>query len=734
MIPQSDAYRQRVTQPWREWSAKARITLKSGETVTLGNSDIEVGGLQLDSGISDSGKFTVSSANIAELKLTLQNHNDRFSDYDFDQAEIRPSVGLKLADGTTEWVPLGVFDVDEAAAAGGTVSIVALDRMARFDRDFADSTCAFPCTLNQLLAACCLECGVQLAAPIDTNGDYTVLSKPTDCTYREVIAWIAQLSGCFARMTYNGKLALTWYDMRGLEAETDLYGGDFTSYTTGDNAFGGLFTDDSGGAEQSADGGNLADYTSGDAIDGGDLSDYSAGADLDGGSARVYEPEADAFGGFFAWGSDGAGINPGTAVYTPHALLTCSVGTDDWTITGVKITSPNDDIPPVICGTEQYAVAIEQNALVQSDPSGLAANLGQKLIGFVYRTAEITVPADPTIEPGDIMRFADRKGNVYGTIVSRISYQYGAPETLYADGESSAAKQARQQSPTARAVSMATAAAAKAQKVESLSKMLSEMIGNSLGVYQTITKLPDGSQVLYQHDQPTLAASKTIWKKTADAFAVSTDGGASWTAGLTSEGNLVVKMLEAERIQSPVDENIYIDLLRGEIGATRLTDAKNTDSYVSIGTDGYGGRGKQSEGLYLYRDNNMRAMLADQPDAAEALRHRIYLLVRGALWLQGGEATDGKVCRICLLRRSTSEGVILFEVDGQTQGYITTEGYRGPTFGLHTGTHIGGVQSDNAQAWIKFDPDGTRISFGAGGKERGSLDANGWHGAGTTNG
>jgi len=47
------------------------------------------------------------------------------------------------------------------------------------------------------------------------------------------------------------------------------------------------------------------------------------------------------------------------------------------------------------------------------------------------------------------------------------------------------------------------------------------------------------------HDKPTLAESLKIWKQTADAFAISTDGGETYTAGFDAEGNAVFNILSA---------------------------------------------------------------------------------------------------------------------------------------------------------------------------------------------
>lgn len=53
--------------------------------------------------------------------------------YQWQALEITPLLGLKLADGTFEDVPLGVFTVAEAEwTVSGTV-VKAYDHMAKFD-------------------------------------------------------------------------------------------------------------------------------------------------------------------------------------------------------------------------------------------------------------------------------------------------------------------------------------------------------------------------------------------------------------------------------------------------------------------------------------------------------------------------------------------------------------------------------------------------------------------------
>lgn len=79
---------------------------------------------------------------------------------------------------------------------------------------------------------------------------------------------------------------------------------------------------------------------------------------------------------------------------------------------------------------------------------------------------------------------------------------------------------------------------------------LTALMAQSFGVFKTQEVLPDGSTVSYLHNKPTLETSTKLWKMTADAFAVSTDGGKTWNAGLDANGNVLVNVLSAIGIEA----------------------------------------------------------------------------------------------------------------------------------------------------------------------------------------
>lgn len=83
-----------------------------------------------------------------------------------------------------------------------------------------------------------------------------------------------------------------------------------------------------------------------------------------------------------------------------------------------------------------------------------------------------------------------------------------------------------------------------AAEIKDNANKFSELTANAMGFYQTEEKQSDGSVIYYQHDKPELSDSTTIWKKSIDSFAVSTDGGKTWK-GLDSDGNAVLQVISA---------------------------------------------------------------------------------------------------------------------------------------------------------------------------------------------
>lgn len=99
------------------------------------------------------------------------------------------------------------------------------------------------------------------------------------------------------------------------------------------------------------------------------------------------------------------------------------------------------------------------------------------------------------------------------------------------------------------------------------------------------------------HNKPTLKESDIVWKITAEAFGISTDGGKTYPFGFQVTGEMVAKLLAVEGVNASWinsgvlkiadrsgNEILYADVDTGEvrINANLLSIAGNQIAYAGI--------------------------------------------------------------------------------------------------------------------------------------------------------
>lgn len=95
---------------------------------------------------------------------------------------------------------------------------------------------------------------------------------------------------------------------------------------------------------------------------------------------------------------------------------------------------------------------------------------------------------------------------------------------------------------------------------------LSNLIAASFGLFKTEQFLQDGSIVYYLHDRPELSDSVNIWKMTGSAFAVSSNGGKTWSAGMDADGNTVLNILAAVGVDASWIKADNLSAISAKIG------------------------------------------------------------------------------------------------------------------------------------------------------------------------
>lgn len=71
----------------RNYLKYADITLTDGTVLNLTNTDFWSNGMKFEDSVSDDSAFTIGSANINTVNLSINNFDEKYTDYDFTNAE-----------------------------------------------------------------------------------------------------------------------------------------------------------------------------------------------------------------------------------------------------------------------------------------------------------------------------------------------------------------------------------------------------------------------------------------------------------------------------------------------------------------------------------------------------------------------------------------------------------------------------------------------------------------------
>ena len=583
---------------------KAIMTLADDSVHELTGADLTA--MSWEQAVSSDSQFDIGGAVAGKLRITLWNADSRWDSCDFTDATIKPFVGARLGDmatrgsengdgiyvevsegdsagsltasawkdgqplsdteiealggyqwlsGTTvkgtgktysatpgtaitlklgtatvdhtatteEWIPKGVYTIDQPDSYGNDIELTCNDNLMLLSQHtFSEVTLPFPATLYQIVEACCGKVGVNWhvgSHAADSDLSYSVPSRTDDMdklSLLQMVSYAAQVAGRFVRCSnVDGSIIIDWYDMKGAELEGWLDGGTLstssTPYSDGDSADGGTF--------------NTA------------TTPYSDGYSADGGSFESY---------------------PDVLMVSQVSSLT--VGTDDVVVTGISVTAQNEivtdsegnqtngrDGETALAGSKGYVLSISGNPLITYGKASEVAKSVFSLIGGMrFAIYDASTLCNPAAEPGDAVVLTDFAGRTHISFVSSMSAEVNGSMELKLGAETPA----RRSSANASAETMAAIAQRNALKREKTARELAMAelasdIQNSSGLYKTEQTQPDGSKIYYLHDKKELSHSGIVWKMTATAIAVSTDGGKTYATGLTADGTAILNRIYA---------------------------------------------------------------------------------------------------------------------------------------------------------------------------------------------
>ena len=519
---------QRLMNERTDFKQNAEITFADGTVLELKEKDFTISNNSVVDG-SDTNGIPLGVAVCRNIQIELMNDDDRFSTYDFFGAVIRLYLTFQLSE-TVERIEYGTFTVLTPETYGSTVIITALDDMYKADCDY-HTNLVFPVTIRSMLRDACTTLGISQGTTTFLNDTFVVKEKPTDITFRQLFGYIAMIAGGNTRIDRTGRLQIQTYDFSNMDSlnEFVVSGGVYKPWNNPANF----------------DGGSFYPWNEGDSLDGGNFTDLE----------------------HFHFLSNWKDLK---------------IDTDDVVITGVQTTytDEEDEEKTAICGEEGYVLVID-NPLIVGQEEDAVGLIGNVVVGGRFRQFSGDIVANPTCEFMDPVLLFDRKGNVYSSFITDVNFQFFGFTSIKNSAEPTLRNSAKAYSEAVKTLVKARKLIKKERSArEQAVAQLAKDLKNSSGLFMTQEVQKDGSIIYYMHDKPILEDSLIRWKLTAQAFAVSTDGGKNWPYGFSADGTTIVGLLYANGIDATYINAGAISIDDGKGNAIFTADYDTKEVYI----------------------------------------------------------------------------------------------------------------------------------------------------------
>ena len=222
------------------------------------------------------------------------------------------------------------------------------------------------------------------------------------------------------------------------------------------------------------------------------------------------------------------------------------IGTEDVVITGIRMkvkgkTAEEDQT--FLCGKEGYLIEVE-NPLVAGREQQLVDSIGQRLIGVHLRDFSGDHIAYPLAEFMDPVYVEDRKGRKYPSVLTDIDFTFFGITTLKNSAVSAIRNGSKFSSGASKTYEEARDLITKEREARDTAiENLARKLESSSGLFCTKEEQPDGSTIYYMHDKAKLSDSMIVWKMTAEAIGISTDGGKTYPTGIDATGMAILNKI-----------------------------------------------------------------------------------------------------------------------------------------------------------------------------------------------
>lgn len=256
-------------------------------------------------------------------------------------------------------------------------------------------------------------------------------------------------------------------------------------------------------------------------------------------------------------------------------------------ITGVKYTYTDDEATMYIAGTDDYAIDLTGNGLVNADNAReILQNIYQSINAFAYTPFSASVIAAPYLWPMDRVVFTDKDGNGHVSALTNVNLSLNGTTALSAIGES------------LKAYSYGSTGSFSTKQKAELEKWHSNVVADTKEAVDNASAQITGAKggyVRFMYDEngimteilimntPDIATATKVWRWNSGGFGYSSNGyHGPFTTAITQDGSIVANfittgVLNADLIQAGT---MLADRILG--GTLTLGGANNTNGQLVV--------------------------------------------------------------------------------------------------------------------------------------------------------
>ncbi len=370
---------------------KTLIVLPDGRELFSGGPGAAVVSARLTRSVNRGSVLTLGSVCPAEFSCTLT-----------EAAEVQIGEGDELVlwhvDDRARRHKVGIFIAESTVRKGiSTVELTARDRLVLLEKDLTDWLSLrdlWPYSLRELAGMVCRECGLELDDRQFPNGDYPVQQFTAQgITGTQLMQWVGQIAGCFCRANADGVVELDWYTPTDRVVIAPTPPEPFWSW------------DESGHLTIRADTITVVRDFWGDV----ELESETASATFTEPGDLALDPGLPTT-LFYYRGS----LSRSTGAIAPVERVVLRRTAADAGVSWPKaaLTDPNTY---VLSGNFLFS------AVEEPSTQAVAQSLYDQLSRVSYTPGRVEVPADPSLQPGQILRLTDSRGEGITLYIMTVS-------------------------------------------------------------------------------------------------------------------------------------------------------------------------------------------------------------------------------------------------------------------------------------------------------------------------